>query len=160
RQPRLPLLQFDLVTCPLPSASIDAAVLLNVLEHIDADEAALAQVARILKPGGVAAIEVPAGPELYDVYDKHLQHFWRYCLADLCGVLDACGLQVVERSHLGFFVYPAFAYVKRRNQRLLQAFAATQEEIVKRNIRQSGSGGVLGVAMAVERWLDPWVRYP
>jgi SAM-dependent methyltransferase len=160
RRPEQPLLQFDLVKCPLPSASVDAVVLLNVLEHIEDDGAALAQVARILKPGGVAAIEVPAGPELYDVYDKHLQHFRRYRMSDLCRAIEARGLQVVERSHLGFVVYPAFAFVKRRNQRLLHASASTQEDTVKRNIRQSGSGGVLGVAMAVERWLDPWVRYP
>src|SRR5262245_33508316 len=29
----IPLLQFDLVRCPLPAACIDAVVLLNVLEH-------------------------------------------------------------------------------------------------------------------------------
>src|SRR6202011_4777481 len=50
----VPLLQFDLTSCPLPDMSFDGIVLLNVLEHIEDDEAALAHVARILKPGGIA----------------------------------------------------------------------------------------------------------
>ena len=43
-------------------------MLLNVLEHIDDHSSAIAQVARVLKPGGVAVVEVPAGPHLYDTY--------------------------------------------------------------------------------------------
>ena len=50
--PDLPLLQFDLVQCPLPSDSIDAVVALNVLEHIEDHQGALRQMFRILRPGG------------------------------------------------------------------------------------------------------------
>src|SRR5262249_47535249 len=56
RFPQLPLLRFDLTQCPLPSASVDGVVLLNVLEHIEDDRAALAQLFRVLKPGGVVLI--------------------------------------------------------------------------------------------------------
>jgi SAM-dependent methyltransferase len=63
------LLHFDLRHCPLPDGSFDGVILLNVLEHIKEDAAALRQIARILKPGGIAAIEVPAGRGLYDIYD-------------------------------------------------------------------------------------------
>jgi SAM-dependent methyltransferase len=163
RMSRVPLLQFDLVKCPLPSSHVDAVVLLNVLEHIEDDAAAVAQVARILRPDGVAVIEVPAGPGLYDVYDKHLQHFRRYRLRDLCRLLERAGLEVVERSHLGFFVYPAFAVVKRRNRRLLNAPPEVQEESVVRSIRKSGTsgtGGLLSLAMTLEHRLGAWVRYP
>jgi SAM-dependent methyltransferase len=160
--PQLPLLRFDLVHCPLPDASVDAVVLLNVLEHIENDLAALTQVFRILKPGGVAVIEVPAGPELYDAYDKHLQHFRRYRLRDLCELIQRTGFTVVERSHLGCFVYPAFAFVKRRNRRLLNAPADVRQQLVAKNIRASGraGGGALGTIMAAECWLGRWVRYP
>ena len=44
REPGIPLLQFDLVQCPLPDASIDAVVMLNVLEHIGDDRAAMRQI--------------------------------------------------------------------------------------------------------------------
>jgi hypothetical protein len=71
-------------------------VLVNVLEHFEDDAAAVSHVARVLKPGGVAVIEVPAGPQLFDVYDKYLQHFRRYQLADLCRLVERAGLQVIE----------------------------------------------------------------
>jgi ubiquinone/menaquinone biosynthesis C-methylase UbiE len=76
--PHVPFLRFDLVNCPLPDNSIDIVIMLNVLEHIEHDEAAIKQVYRILKPGGVLILEVPAGPQLYDAYDKVLMHYRRY----------------------------------------------------------------------------------
>jgi len=163
RMPQVPLLQFHLVKCPLPSSQVDAVVLLNVLEHIEDDAGAVAQVARVLKPGGLAVIEVPANPRLYDGYDQHLKHFRRYRLRDLCDMLRGAGLDVVERSHLGFFVYPAFAGVKLYNRWTLPASAEAWEQSVRHDIRCSGQGGagrVFGLAMALERRLEPWLRYP
>ena len=78
----IPLLQFDLRHCPLPDASIDGIVCLNVLEHIDDHVAALANIFRILRPGGIAHIEVPSGPWLYDLYDEILMHHRRYRIGE------------------------------------------------------------------------------
>src|SRR5262249_56364728 len=41
QRPTLPLLRFDLVKCPLPSASVAAVGLLNGLEHIQSRRARL-----------------------------------------------------------------------------------------------------------------------
>ena len=68
--PDIPLIRFNLADSPLPSDSYDAMVLLNVLEHIEDDVAPTKHIARMLKPDGVAVIEVPAGPELFDDYDR------------------------------------------------------------------------------------------
>ena len=56
------LLRFDLVRCRLPSESPDGIVLLNVLEHIDDDRSATAQVARLLKPEVLRLLRSLAGP--------------------------------------------------------------------------------------------------
>jgi SAM-dependent methyltransferase len=161
--PALPLLQFDLVQCPLPSASVDAVVLLNVLEHVEQDGQAVAQIARVLKPGGIAVVEVPAGPGLYDVYDRYLRHFRRYRLRDLASLLRNAGLALLEESHLGFLVYPAFALVKRRNRRYLDAPEDVQREKVASSITRSGGGSggpALRWAMAIEEWLSNRMRFP
>src|SRR4051812_30422845 len=81
--PNLPILQFDLRNCPLPANGVDVVTALNVLEHVDQDEQALAHIHRILRPKGVAHVEVPAGPHLYDVYDQYLMHHRRYNLRDV-----------------------------------------------------------------------------
>ena len=59
---------------PLADGRVDAIASLNVLEHIADDVGALAEMRRVLRPGGRAAVVVPAGPGLYDFYDRHLQH--------------------------------------------------------------------------------------
>ena len=160
RLPTVPLLRFDLTTCPLPSESVDGVVLLNVLEHIEDDATASSHVARVLKPGGVAVIEVPAGPELFDVYDKYLQHFRRYRLSDLRRLVERAGLKVIEQSHLGVLVYPAFAMVKRRNRRWLDAPQDVQRAVVERSISKSGYGPLLRWTTAVEERLAGWINCP
>jgi len=158
--PDLPLLHFDLRHCPLPDASLDGVILLNVLEHIKEDAAALRQIARILKPGGIAAIEVPAGPGIYDIYDKQLQHFRRYRMRDVVQRVRSAGLEVVERSHLGCLLYPAFWIVKKRNQRHLNAPPDVQKGIVAGNMRQAHDSALMNLLMRAESQLRHLVYLP
>ena len=158
--PSIPMLRFDLLNCPLPDNYLDAVVLLNVLEHIEDDVGALKQIKRILKPGGIAIIEVPAGPHLYDLYDRELLHFRRYLLSDLINKMKLVGFDIVTKSHLGFFVYPGFSYVKRRNQRLLDVSEVKQKEIVKKNIRDTGGNKLLHRLMQLELAIGQWINYP
>jgi SAM-dependent methyltransferase len=156
----VPLLQFDLAACPLPDKSVDGIVLLNVLEHIENDETALSHVGRILKPNGIAVIEVPAGPNLYDVYDKLLFHYRRYSMRDLVGKVMRSGLEILEKSHLGFFLYPAFWATKKRGRRHLGDSEAVQKAMVSRNITQARSHPLMHKIMEVEAGLREWVYYP
>ena len=158
--PGIPFLQFNLVSCPLFSSSFDAVILLNVLEHIEDDFAAMQQAYRITKPGGVVVIEVPAGPQLFDIYDKQLMHFRRYRLKSLCEKLESAGFEIDERSYLGAFVYPAFAIVKKRNQRYMDCPDEVQREIVAKNISQVRRNPLMNAIMRVEEILRPYVRYP
>jgi ubiquinone/menaquinone biosynthesis C-methylase UbiE len=156
----LPLLQFDLVHCPLPDNCVDAVILLNVLEHIQDDVTAARQIHRILKPGGVAVIEVPAGPRLYDVYDKLLLHCRRYSLKDLKRLVEGAGFLTVDQSHLGCFMYPGFWAVKQRNKRFLSRQGAEPGHVVARNIHETGASRVLGAVMRWELTLGRWISYP
>jgi SAM-dependent methyltransferase len=156
----VPLLQFDLTRCPLPDQSFDGIVLLNVLEHIERDEAALSHVARLLKPGGVAVIEVPAGPGVYDVYDQLLFHHRRYSMRDLLGKIRRSGLDVVFKSHLGFFLYPPFWITKKRGRRYLNASEEVQKAIVSRNITTASSHPLMHKLMEFEAGLRRRIYYP
>lgn len=160
RMPGVPLLQFDLVSCPLPECSVDAVVALNVLEHIEDDTRALGQIRRILRLGGIAVIEVPAGPNLYDLYDKELLHFRRYSMPELLMKVRKSGLEIVSRSHLGFFLYAPFAVVKKRNQRRSQIGQRKQKEIVASNIQILKDSRVMHAIMSIEQSLRPLVYYP
>jgi SAM-dependent methyltransferase len=50
----------DATALPFPDGSFDRIIAAEVLEHIPDDEAAIAELARVLRPGGTMAVTVPA----------------------------------------------------------------------------------------------------
>ena len=55
----------DALNLPFPDGAFDRVIAAEVLEHIPADRAAIAELARVLRPGGTMAVTVPRwGPEL------------------------------------------------------------------------------------------------
>jgi SAM-dependent methyltransferase len=150
----IPLLQFDLTRCPLPDSSVDAVVLLNVLEHIRDDAKAVAQLWRILRPGGVMIAEVPAGPRLYDAYDRHLMHCRRYDMAEFLALVEAGGFEMVSQSHLGLLLFVPFWLTKKINRLWPGANAAKDGDFVDKSIVASKRAGGFGhVLMHLEAWL-------
>ena len=160
RMPDLPFLQFDLRRCPLPDACVDVVTALNVLEHIDRDEEALAQIFRILRPGGLAHIECPAGPHLFDVYDEYLMHHRRYRTADLVSMARRVGFEVLRATHLGFLVYPAFWFVKKRNRWRARRSRGEAAGQVKAHIRDTGTSMLMATLMRLELALSTVMNFP
>lgn len=116
RMANLPMIQFDITQCPLPDKSLDVVVALNVLEHIESDDVAAGEIFRILRHAGIAIIEVPAGPGLFDSYDTFYRHHRRYHKRALVRMLRRSGFRVLSASHLGFLVYPGFWMAKKINR--------------------------------------------
>ena len=162
RLPGVPLLQFDLTRCPLPKACVDVVVALNVLEHIGDHSRAIAELFRILRPSGRAIIEVPAGPSLYDVYDRALMHHRRYAMAELIELFKEAGFSIEQKSHLGFMIYPAFYISKRLNQlRYRRPNTFNERQLVSRMIVASGRVSALGTrALRLEEAIRPYLAFP
>lgn len=157
----IPLIQFDLTDCPLPDNTFNAVVLLQVIEHIEDHEAAIRQLYRILKPGGVVLLEVPAGRRLYDAFDEYVGHFRRYDMGELTALVRGAGFEVLSRSHLGFLLYPAFWATKRLNQIRAPKTAGERREMVRGLIKTSmRPGRIGGVLMKIEEWLRQRVYLP
>jgi ubiquinone/menaquinone biosynthesis C-methylase UbiE len=160
RVPNNPFLQFDLRECPLPDACLDGVTALNVLEHIDDDQRALAEIYRILKPGGLAHIEVPADPSSFDLYDEVLLHFRRYRLCDLVAKATAAGFILRKATHLGFLIYPIFRHAKRRNQRLRSHLSIEEKrQIVADQIRVTNKSKILATLFFLEKHVGSVISY-
>jgi len=63
---------------PVADDRFDAVLMLDVLEHLDDDVAALAEARRVLRPGGVLVLTVPAHPFLFSTWDRLVGHRRRY----------------------------------------------------------------------------------
>lgn len=68
----------DGLAVPLKSGTFSKICLLDVLEHVDDDNAMLEEALRCLRPGGVLVATVPAHPWLFGVQDRVSQHKRRY----------------------------------------------------------------------------------
>ena len=82
-----------------PELGFDFVVASNVLEHILDDVRALENFRRMLRPGGVVLLLVPAHRFLYTRLDRHLSHHRRYRLRDLEERSHAAGLRVTRARH-------------------------------------------------------------
>jgi SAM-dependent methyltransferase len=139
---------------PLPDSSVDGIVALNLLEHVPDDDLALREMARVLRPGGRAAIVIPRGPELYDVYDQTLQHERRYASGELTRKAVRAGLVRRDRISIGSVVFPGFWLVKKRNRLRHSGLAPEQAEaLVASSIEDTQTSRVGALATTTERAL-------
>jgi hypothetical protein len=78
----------------------DAVTLLDVLEHIEHDDAFLKETVGRLRSGTVLIITVPALPSLWSSWDEALGHHRRYRKAQLQALMEGLPVKVVETSYL------------------------------------------------------------
>jgi SAM-dependent methyltransferase len=84
----------------LPAASIAAAGMFDVLEHIEDEAAALHQIHGLLKPGGRMFLTVPAYQFLTSDEDRAAGHYRRYTLRGLRTRLEAARFEIAYASYL------------------------------------------------------------
>jgi SAM-dependent methyltransferase len=84
---------------PLSDASLDAACLFDVLEHLEDDAGALTRVRALLRPGGLLFVTVPAHPWLWTRHDEVLGHKRRYTTSSLGRVVEKAGLRIERLAY-------------------------------------------------------------
>jgi SAM-dependent methyltransferase len=86
--------------------------LLDTIEHIPDEFAVLAEVERVLKPGGKVIITVPALMWLWSYNDDINAHQRRYTAEELRQKLALSGLDVHRMSYNNFFLFPPVAAIR------------------------------------------------
>lgn len=68
---------------PVATGAADALTALDVIEHLDDDIMALREFGRVVRPGGIVLLTVPALPALWSEWDEALGHRRRYTQSNL-----------------------------------------------------------------------------
>ncbi|HEV8323099.1 MAG TPA: class I SAM-dependent methyltransferase [Myxococcota bacterium] len=99
-------LRCDALRLPVRDASVDLVLAADLLEHLDDDREGLAEVRRVLRPGGWGLFLVPAFGWLWGVQDDVSEHRRRYTGALLRGRVEEAGLTVARATYFNTFLLP------------------------------------------------------
>ena len=103
---------------------LDTAVCLNVLEHVEDDVHALANMRDTLAPGGRICLLVPVNRWLFGPMDALDHHFRRYTKAELNAKLAEAGLTVEHQRYFNLLGIAAWFF---SNRVLRQSMAAAAQ---------------------------------
>jgi SAM-dependent methyltransferase len=139
------LIQMDARDCHLRNA-LDLVGAFDVLEHIPEDDRVLAEIARILKPGGVLIATVPQHPWMWSTADDLALHQRRYRRGELAQKAKAAGLQPLYESSFTTVAFPLMAASRLwgRLQRRKQSLA----ELADSHFDMPAAGNGLLLALA------------
>ncbi|MBB4152363.1 SAM-dependent methyltransferase [Sphingomonas jinjuensis] len=100
---------------PLPAlpgierGAYDLVAVLDVVEHIEDDVAALAAMKTLLKPGGKILIAVPAHQWMWSAHDVVNHHHRRYSKATLRKAIETAGLRPKKLTYFNSLLFPLAA---------------------------------------------------
>lgn len=103
--------------------SFDAALALDVIEHLDDDRGALQRMHGLVRPGGLVIVSVPARPDLFSEFDVVQGHRRRYLPPTLRSAFDGTGFVLDCTLYWGNWMVPLLRY-KRAARHPPKGFAA------------------------------------
>lgn len=87
----------EVTALPFADGAFDLVCALDIVEHVDDGDGALAELARVARPGAAVLISTPLHPAMWTSFDDFVGHKRRYEPPSLLALLARSGL-AVERS--------------------------------------------------------------
>lgn len=102
----------------IEDASVDAVLMIDVIEHVDDDAGLIAEYVDKVAPGTRFLISVPAFNFLWSSHDDFLEHRRRYRLESLEAVAREGGLEPLETRYFFGALFPAVAALRLMDRAL------------------------------------------
>jgi len=90
----------------IPQRHYDLIAALDVIEHIDGDDEAIAAISTRLKPGGRFLMTVPAHPWMWSAHDTVNHHKRRYSKSSLKRLFDGSELRLDKIGYFNSLLFP------------------------------------------------------
>lgn len=97
---------------PFAGGSFDLLLATDVIEHVDDDRAALAELCRVAAPGALLLVTVPAHPRLWSAHDVELHHRRRYRRRELLERVREAGWEPVVVTWWNAFLLAPIALAR------------------------------------------------
>jgi SAM-dependent methyltransferase len=152
------LFRADFQRLPLKSSSFDLVTCIDVLEHIEDDRRAVAELQRILRPGGILVVSVPAFQALWGDHDALYGHYRRYRTEQVRERLEAAGLRMLKLTYFEpLFFLPLWLYRNVKKLVLRKGGIQERDDFVK---LPAAVNTVLTHLIAAERYPLRHVSFP
>ena len=145
---------------PFPDASFDVVTMFDVLEHIDDDSAALEEVRRILRIGGIFVATVPAFGFLWGAQDVISHHKRRYRAGQLKSQLEAAKLCVRKLSYFNALLFPFIAGIRILRRSTSKINGATEVRSDFSMTKPGPLNQVLSLLFSIESLFINKVNFP
>jgi SAM-dependent methyltransferase len=101
----------SVLALPLPATSVDVVTSLDVIYHgwVESDQSAVRELVRILRPGGLLLVRVPALMMLWGAHDEAVHSRHRYTAPELTRLFTGAGLEAVRATYCNSILFPVLA---------------------------------------------------
>ena len=137
---------------PFPDESFDVVVSADVVCQVGNPEVAAAEFFRVLKPGGLVVINVPAYMWMWSYHDDSCQTKHRYTRPEIDALLRGAGFQERRTTHWNALPFPA-VWAKRK---LFRTSRDTSDVKEYPKIVDAAFGGLMAVEHAWMRTGGRW----
>ena len=140
----------------------DVIFLLDVLEHIPEDQAALRQVHDALRPGGLVFVTTPALRIFWSYQDLIGHHRRRYSRPDFVGLAESTELELLDTRYFMFFLSPLLWLARAKRRQVSQMTDEEKRELVERTHRAPPRplNALLSWVFGLETPIGHAVRFP
>ncbi len=154
------LARASVAALPFPAAAFDVATSFEVLYCLppDTERAAVAEMQRVLKPGGAALVTVAAMPVLRGNHSVLANELRRYSPASLRALVEGAGFRVERLAYTHAVLFPLMLAI-RAIQRL-RGLAAEHDALGELTVPAAPLNALLGGLLAAEAAASKAVPMP
>ncbi|SIR20194.1 class I SAM-dependent methyltransferase [Bosea sp. TND4EK4] len=144
----------DVCDLPFESGGFDLVLATDVLEHVEDDAQAAAEIARVLKPGGHVLITVPTFTMLWGLQDIVAHHKRRYRMPQLLRLIQRPNLVPIRSYYFNFILFIPILLARR----LLKLFKVKLKS--EAEVNSPFLNGLLGRIFHADITVAPYLRPP